>query len=382
MIAPQKHLFDLPKEVAYFNNAYMSPLMEDVVRAMEKGMALKQRPWIYTSDQFFTFCENARALAGRIFGGPADNIAIIPSVSYGVQIAANNLPLPTGKTVLALEDQFPSHIYPWQEKCRRANTEFKLLSAPQNQDWTSVLLENIGSDTAIVAIPQTHWASGATIDLVKIRSALDQVGGYLVLDLTQSLGAQPFNASEVRPDFAVCATYKWLMGPYSLGFVYIDPRWHDGVPLEYNWINREGSEDFKGLTHYRDGFQPGARRFDMGEKSNPGQLGGASAALSQLLDWGVDNIAETLGAKTDRIETALAEFGFSAPRRDLRADHYLGLFHPDVDLGALMAHLVRDNIYVSARGPNLRITPHLYCDDEDEARLIDGIRNYLEVSAS
>jgi len=254
------------------------------------------------------------------------------------------------------------------------------LPTPSDQDWTSILLENIALDTAIVAIPQTHWSSGATIDLVKIRKALDEVGGFLVLDLTQSLGAQPFNAREVRPDFTICATYKWLMGPYTMGFMYVDPRWHDGKPLERNWINREGSEDFKGLTYYRDELQPGARRYDMGEKSNPGQLGGASAALSQILDWGVDNIAGTLAQKTDRIETALAEFGFTGPRRDLRADHYLGLYHPDIDLNALMSHLAGENIYVSARGPNLRITPHLYCDDADETRLIDGIRSYIKTA--
>ena len=137
------------------------------------------------------------------------------------------------------------------------------------------------------------------------------MGGALVLDLTQSLGAQVFDASVIRPDFAICATYKWLMGPYTLGFAYIDPRWHGGNPLEHNWINRKGSEDFAGLTHYRDEFQDGARRFDMGEKSNPAQLLGASAAFEQILAWDIKNISATLGAKTDRIEAALKPLGFT-----------------------------------------------------------------------
>ncbi len=378
MIASQKHLFDIPADVAYFNNAYMSPLMHSVVTAMGEGVALKQRPWTYGSDQFFTFCETARVLAGRVFGGPSENVAIIPSVSYGTQIAANNLPVSVGQTILALEDQFPSHIYPWQDKCRAANAEFRLIAKPSDEDWTTAILENIDRDTAVVAIPQTHWSSGATIDLVKIRAALDKTGGALVLDLTQSLGAQVFDASIVRPDFAICATYKWLMGPYSLGFIYVDPRWHEGEPLERNWINRQGSVDFKGLTRYRDELQSGARRYDMGEKSNPGQLGGASAALTQILDWGVANISNTLAAQTDRIEGAMAEFGFSGPRRELRAGHYLGLYHSEIDLNAFMAHLAREQIFVSARGPNLRLTPHLYCDDADEARLIASIASFFD----
>jgi len=377
MIQSQKHLFDIPEHVAYFNNAYMSPLMHKVSEAMRTGIVFKAQPWTYSSDQFFTYAEGARDLAGQVFGGPSQNIAIIPSVSYGIQLAANNLPVSKGQTIIALQDQFPSNIYPWMEKAKQTGGDLRLLDIPNDQDWTCRVLGAIDNDTAIVAIPHTHWSSGATIDLVKVRDALDSVGGALVLDLTQSLGAQPFDASQVRPDFAICATYKWLMGPYSLGFAYIDPRWHDGHPLEHNWINRKGSEDFAGLTQYRDDFQNGARRFDMGEKSNPAQLLGASAAFEQILDWGIQNISTTLAKKTDRIETALKAVGFTAPVRHLRADHYLGLSHPTADMSELLSYLKAQDIFISARGPNLRITPHLYCDDMDETRLIETILKFM-----
>ena len=120
----------------------------------------------------------------------------------------------------------------------KRQAQLTILATPNDDDWTRVLLEAIDSQTAIVAIPHTHWASGATIDLVSIRRALDEVGGALALDLTQSLGAQPFDVMKVRPDFAVVATYKWMMGPYSMGFLYVDPKWHGADPLENNWMNR------------------------------------------------------------------------------------------------------------------------------------------------
>ena len=377
MIQSQKHLFDIPDNVAYFNNAYMSPLMHKAADAMRTGIEFKAHPWTYSPEQFFTYSEQARELAGQIFEGSSENIAIIPSVSYGIQLAAKNLPVSKGQTILALKDQFPSNIYPWIEKAKDCEADLRLLDIPEDQDWTRVLCEAINADTAIVAIPHTHWSSGARIDLIKIRAALDAVGGALVLDLTQSLGAQVFDASVIRPDFAICATYKWLMGPYTLGFAYIDPRWHGGNPLEHNWINRKGSEDFAGLTHYRDEFQDGARRFDMGEKSNPAQLLGASAAFEQILAWDIKNIQATLGAKTDRIEAALKPLGFTAPKRERRADHYLGLSHPTADLADLLKYLKKHDIFVSARGPNLRITPHLYCDETDEMRLISEIKTYF-----
>ncbi len=371
-IPSQKHLFDIPPGVSYLNNAYMSPLMHSVTAAMHSGIASKAQPWTISPEDFFTYAEEARGLAGRIFGGPADNIAIVPSVSYGLQIAANALPIKAGQNIIVLGDQFPSNIYPWQQKAAQCGAVLNILPVPIDEDWTGAVLSAIDENTAIAAVPQTHWASGATLDLFRVRQALDTVGAALVLDLTQSLGAQVFDAGTVRPDFAVAATYKWLMGPYSMGFLYVDPKWHTAPPLEHNWINRKGSEDFTRLTEYQDAFAVGARRFDMGEKSNASQLAGASAALAQILDWGVGNIADTLAMKTGAIAKQLAPLGFAAPLT--RAPHYLGLQRVGGVPGGLSSALAARQIYVSVRGPALRVTPHLYCDDNDIDRLVEGVR--------
>lgn len=377
IISCQRHKFDIPADIAYLNTAYMSPLMKSVSAAMAQGGAFKQHPWTYGPADFFTFVEETRGRAAQIFGARSDDMAIIPSVSYGIQIAANALPLNAGQKVLVLQDQFPSNVYPWQNKADGVGATVEILPLPEDNDWTRVVLEAIDKDTAIVAIPQTHWSSGATFDLVVIRKALDAIDAALVLDLTQSLGAQPFDVKTVRPDFAICATYKWLLGPYSCGFVYIAPKWQEAEPLEHNWINREGSEDFSGLTHYRSTFQPGARRFDMGEKSNAAQMLGASAALTQILEWGVDNIAQTLSEKTNYIADQLRPLGFTAHETSLRAGHYLGLKREGGLPKNLVSNLASNNVFVSVRGPAMRVTPHLYTTDNDIERLVSVLKDKL-----
>jgi selenocysteine lyase/cysteine desulfurase len=104
----------------------------------------------------------------------------------------------------------------------------------------------------------------------------------------------PFDLGAVEPDIVVAACYKWLLGPYSTGFMYVAPRWHEGRPLEHNWIAREGSENFGGLVRYRDEYQPGARRYDVGEPSNFALMPAAVAALEQILAWTpVPNLGNT-----------------------------------------------------------------------------------------
>lgn len=140
-------------------------------------------------------------------------------------------------------------------------------------------------------------------------------------------------------------------------------------------MNRAGSEDFTGLTNYQEAFQSGARRFDMGEKSNPAQLMGASAAMRQILDWGVENIAQTLRVKTDYIVDELSGNQITPLSHELRAPHYLGLrFSGGVPTG-LAASLASDNIFISVRGPAMRVTPHLYSTQKDISRLIMALKS-------
>lgn len=377
IIENQRHLFDMPDDIAYLNCAYMSPLMKPAVDAAGTGIQYKVRPWTYAGSNFFTYTEQLRELAAKMVNAETDDMALVPSASYGIQVAANNLPLSLGGEILVIKDQFPSHVYPWREKAKDCGGKIVTVERPDNGDWTSAVLAAIGAHTEIVALPATHWADGGYLDLEIIGKAARNVGAKLVLDLTQSLGAMPFDIETVQPDFMVAAGYKWLMGPYTLSYLYVAPEWQDGTPLEHNWMNRKGSEDFSRLVDYQDEFQPGARRFDMGEKSNPPQLMAACASLQQLLDWGVANISHTLGVRNARLANNARQLGLHVTEDKFRSPHYVGLEFTGGVPNGLAESLAADNIFVSVRGNSVRVTPHLYNTDDDIGSLLDALRAKL-----
>jgi len=374
----QRHLFDIPDEVAYLNCAYMSPLSRRVTEAGQRAVARKARPWGITPADFFSEVDQARRLFATLLGGGAseDDVAIVPSVSYGMAVACANLPLARGRTVLLLDEEFPSVILPWRERAREVGATAVLLPRPADDDWTRVILEAIDERTAVAALPALHWTDGALIDLPLVAARLREVGAALVVDATQSLGALPFAMGEVRPDMLVAATYKWLLGPYSLGLLYVAPRYHDGRPIEYNWITRVGSEDFTALTRYEEDlrFHPGARRFDVGETSNFALMPMAIEALRQILEWGVQRLADTIAALTGPLVERAAELGLEAVPSARRAPHYVGLRFPSGVPPELPHRLAADRVYVSVRGRNaLRVTPHVYNTEADIDRLIGAI---------
>ena len=376
-IADQRHRFTIPDDVHYLNCAYMAPLSREVSGAMVEGARLKEQPWNFRPADFFSTAEAFRKRAGRLAGVAPDTIAIVPSVSYGLAVAAANLPLAAGQNVVTLGDQFPSNVYVWQEKARAVGAHVVTVQRPSQSCWSEAVLAAIGPDTAIVAVPHNHWADGRVVDLVAVGEKARAHGAALVLDLTQSLGAMPLDFAAVQPDFAVAACYKWLMGPYGIGILYVDPKHHDGVPIEHNWINRAGSEDFARLVDYRDDFQPGARRFDMGEKSNAPLLMGAGAGMDFLMEFGIDAIAEELGRRTEAIAREAQELGLTSAPIGTRAPHFLSLGFPDGVPDGLTEKLAQRQVHVSMRGTSLRVTPHLYNSDADSGALLSTLGECL-----
>jgi selenocysteine lyase/cysteine desulfurase len=371
---PGREAFDLPAGVTYLNCAYMAPQCRRVTAAGLAAVPRKSRPWEILAAHFFDGSERARGLFAQVVGGAADDVALLPAASYGLSLAASALPIARDQSVVVLAEQFPSNVYPWRERAQRAGARVVTVPRPGDAGWTPAVLDAIDARCAVVAVPQVHWTDGTALDLVQIGRRAREVGAALVLDLTQSLGAMPFDLRAVAPDFVVCAGYKWLLGPYSTGFLWIHPRWQDAAPLEHNWIARARSEEFAGLTQYRDELQPGARRFDVGERSNFVLLPMAIAGLELLLECGVDRIARRLSVLTQRLAAGARELGLHVAADDQRGPHMLGLGFPRGIPDALLPALADEKIFVSRRGNALRVSPHLYNDEADVDRLLAALR--------
>lgn len=374
MIPCQRHLFDIPDDVTYLNCAYMSPLMKPSLEAGTAGLARKAHPWQITPDQFFTGSEEFRTTAAQLIDCSADCVAIVPSASYGIATAGRNLPVNRGQSIVVLEEQFPSNYYAWQRLAEDKGASLKIVRWPEDNDWTAAVLNSLTADVAIAALPHVQWTSGGRLDLVRIGDTCRKLGAALVLDLTQSLGALPFSVHDVNPDFAVAASYKWLFGPYSIGLLYVAPKWHSGMPLEENWVQRANASDFASLILYTENYDAGARRFDMGERSNFALLPAALRAMKQLLEWEVAQISETVGVLNCQLAEAAANLGFFAPAEPLRAPHYLALRRKAAISKELPEMLAREKVFVSVRGSSIRVTPHVYNTLENCERLIACLR--------
>jgi selenocysteine lyase/cysteine desulfurase len=193
-----------------------------------------------------------------------------------------------------------------------------------------------------------------------------------VIDGTQSGGALPLDGQKGRPDAVICAGYKWLMGPYSMALGYFSPRLQEGQPLEEGWIVRKDSEDFSGLIDYKEAYQPGAKRFDVGERSNFILVPMMIEALKLILEWNPENIQQYCEKLTTSFIQELKTFGYQVEDPAWRGHHMFGIRLPkQVDMDDLNNRLTNRNIHLSLRGSSLRISPNVYNEKKDIDALLD-----------
>ena len=257
----QQHLFDLSEEITYLNGAYMSPQLKSVTDIGISAVQRKAQPYEILPEDFFNQREVLKKRFASLINAPDHhNTAIIPSVSYGIANAANNVPLQKGDEIILVDEQFPSNVYIWQEVARKNNAIIKIVYPPKEfnnrgKKWNQSILDAISKNTAVIALPHVHWADGTLFDLQAIREKTTAVNAMMVIDGTQSIGALPFPVEDIQPDALICGGYKWLLGPYSIGMAYYSDAFSKGTPIEHNWMNRHNSEDFSGLTNYQDQYK-------------------------------------------------------------------------------------------------------------------------------
>ncbi|WP_413289044.1 aminotransferase class V-fold PLP-dependent enzyme [Bdellovibrio sp. HCB337] len=357
--------------------------MKKISEAGVQAVSFKEQPWRLQPSDFFTGCDELRSLVANLLKGKADNVALIPAVSYGVETAVVNLPLKAGQKVLIPEGEFPSNVYPWQSACAEVGAEIVFVPRPATYDWAEAFISAIDEKTAVVSVPQTDWSDGSHFDLVRISQKAKAVGAALVVDISQSFGVSPIDIRSFDPDFLFSVGYKWQLGPYGVSYMYVADRHLNGKPLENNWVNRRSSEDFTRLTEYTNEYQVGARRFDSGQHSNFALNPMAIEAMKTLNEITPEKIFAHITGLNDVLVQGLNSSGFEVVPAHRRTGHMIGARGPaGLCVKDLCGRLREKDIYVSVRCNSLRISPHIYNTKEDIEKLLRELKRLLHESAS
>ena len=216
------------------------------------------------------------------------------------------------------------------------------------------------------------------IDLDRVAAALRKQGAALLVDATQGAGVMKFDVRRLDPDFLAFPTYKWTLGPYGRAFLYVAKRRQEGVPLEQTGFARRAVSAEREPPYLKDtAYIAGARRFDMGERDYFIGLEMASIGMEMVGQWGPEAITARLKMLTGRLAEGLRNSGVLMLDEQYRAPHILSLAFPKGMPADLVPRLNAAGVYAAPRLGRLRISPHVYNDEQDVDRFLDVFRKTL-----
>ncbi len=386
MLASQRGLFDMPRDICYLNSASYSPLPLRTQEAGRAAVGRKGTPWTLDAAFANRQHERARLAAARLINADPADVALIPSISYGVATAAKLLTLPPGVRVLVLENDHSSPVLEWQTRADAQGFTIETVRQPDDGDWTSAVLASIERPGAppvgLASISSVHWSDGGLIDVQKVGAALRRQGAAFLIDATHGVGVLAMDVKSLDPDFVIFPTYKWLLGPYGRAFIYIARRHQDGVPLEQTAFGRRDVRSENAVYFADTRYVADARRFDMGERDHFISMEMAAIGMEMMAEWGASAIEQRLSMLTGRIAEGLRGTSVRVADRQLRAPHILSLgfkgagFEDGLPAG-LVEGLAREGIYVAARLRRMRISPHVFNDEQDADRFVAALARRL-----
>ena len=378
MLPSQRALFDIPREVCFFNAATYSPLPIAVQEAGRAAVGRKGQPWKLPAEFQPQQYERARKAAAALIGAEPADVSLIPSVGYGVSTAGKVLTIPRGSRVLVLQDDHTSPVLEWMSRAQAGGFKVETVKQPADGDWTSAVLaaiERAGAEPlALVSISSVHWSDGGALDMARIAATAKAKSAALLVDATHDVGIRHIDVKKLDPDFLIFPTYKWVLGPYGRAFMYVAKRHQNGVPLEQTAAARKAvsAED---TIYFRDiAYAEGARRYDMGERDHFISMEMAAIGMEMMAGWGNEPIMARLSMLTDKLADGLANTGVQVMDRKLRAPHVLSLTFPKGMAPDLPKRLAAENVYAAPRLGRLRISPHVYNDEEDVERFVETFK--------
>jgi selenocysteine lyase/cysteine desulfurase len=381
MLPSQRALFEIPRQICYLNAASFSPLP---IRTLEAGRAAvlrKGTPWTLEASFAGQQHERARLAAARLINAEASDIALIPSISYGVATAAKILPIARGSRVIVLEDDHSSPVLEWHTRAEADGFTVETVRQPGDGDWTSAVLESVarsGPPVSLASISSVHWSDGGLIDVDKVGAALRQHGAAFLIDATHGVGVLAMDVTRLDPDFVIFPTYKWLLGPYGRAFLYVAKRHQGGIPLEQTASGRRNVRADNAVYFTDINHVPDARRFDMGERDHFISMEMASIGMEMMADWGAAAVVQRLAILTERIASGVRGIGgVHVPDPHLRAPHVLSLAFEGGMPAGLVEGLASEGVYVAPRLGRMRISPHVYNDEADVDRFVEVLSRWL-----
>jgi selenocysteine lyase/cysteine desulfurase len=367
------------EDATYLNLAGQSPLPRVSVRAVQAALEAKKFPHHKTDSTYFEVPNRIRECLAKLIGGKPEEIALTSGASAGVAAVAQGLKWQPGDEVVTARGEFPLQYTAWKPMEEREGVKLKIVAPRDRFISADDLIAAMTPRTRVVSVSLVRYDDGSLLDAPRVAAACHKQGALLLLDVSQCCGAMPMDVHKLGADFMVCAGYKWLLGPFGTGFFWIkSEHLPNARPGPFYWMAVQGSDNFSALNFDDPKPAPNAKRWDAPEWASyfNFNLAAMDTSVELVLRMGPERVAAHNRKLIDfMFERLPKDSCIPASPLDAAQRGPYGCFsaRSREKTTELYQRLRKENVIVSLREGNIRVSPHLYNTERDIDRLISVI---------
>jgi selenocysteine lyase/cysteine desulfurase len=356
----------------YLNSCSQGALCDAVEEGMREYLASWHEhgsPWEIWVDRY----EAARAQFAEFIGATADEVAVVPYASAGINSVASALSFDERNKVVLGEFEFPTmgHIWLAQRK-RGAHVEF--VSAVGNTIPTEHYQHAIDRKTLIVLLTGVCFMNGFRSRVSDVVALAHANGALVMLDDYQDCGTRPVNVKDSEVDFYVTGTLKYLLGPPGLAFLYVRKELISILqPTITGWFAQRNPFAFD-VKHLD--LSPSARRFEAGSPPVP-NIYAAMRGIGLLQEIGLSNVAAQIAQLARALLLGTRKLGIQPKTPPDTVGPLVVL--QCANAAAVVEKLAAGGVVCSSRHDGLRLSFHVYNTLEDVQAVLAVLEKNLDL---
>ncbi len=365
------------EDATYLNLAAQSPMPKVSFRAVQASMEWKKFPQRIPDTAFFDVPNRIRTSIGKLIGAQPEDIALTNGASSGMSAVAFGLNWNPGDEIITATGEFPLQYATWKPMEEREGVKLRIVKPRERFLTADDVIAALSPKTRLVSISLVRFDDGVLLDAPPIAAACHAQGALLLLDASQACGAVPIEVRTLGVDFLVSAGYKFLLGPFGTGFFWAKPEQVAKMrPGPFYWMAAKGVDNFASLDFTNPQPASSARRWDAAETANYFNHAALDASVEFVLQAGPQVVA----AHTRKLIELLYErlpkdrcVPTSPLDAEQRGPYACFAARTPEKTSALYNRLRKENIIVSLREGNIRVSPYLFNSERDIDRLISVI---------
>lgn len=357
-------------ETIWIDSSQQGPMPKKAIEAVQKAISLKANPALLDVSLFSEVSSTLKQALAKMLGSNAVNIVLGNSATYFVRLLAEGLNFNEGDEIILAKGDFPTNILSWQPLKKKG---VKIIKVEFDRDEFNLdqLKKHVTERTRLICVSWVNSFNGYLLDEYEFVKFCNTQNIISCLNGSQALGYKDFNVSELNVDVLFTCGYKWLLGPYGTGFGYFsDKIFHE---LDYNnisWLDYMDPE-LEDMRSIGDIENPVSKNYDVFGTANFMNFMPWKESINYLLNVGIENITKHNFALVDIINTNLSREKYRFISNTDTGQSSIVVIEPlHEKVKDLHGRLLSKNIYVSIRQGKIRISPHIYNDENDISALL------------